>query len=285
MPIKNLPPLRDIIKEFNLSANKSLGQNFLLDSNVTAKIASLADPLENNYVIEIGPGPGGLTRALLDRGAKIIAIETDERFRPVLTNLSKAYNNNLEVIYGDALKQNYSEIASKCTTKPKIIANLPYNIATQLLLNWLVQPSWPPFYESLILMFQKEVAERITAQAGQKAYGRLSILANWRCYIKIIYNLPAAAFTPRPKVDSAIVQLIPKTKILNCNVESLEKITFATFSQRRKMLRQSLKNLGGIKLIESAKINPERRPETLTLEEFVALAKNWQKATNPRSLP
>lgn len=273
MKPENLPPLRNIIQLYNLTAKKSLGQNFLFDNNITNKIASLAGDLNGQNVIEIGPGPGGLTRALLKQGARVMAIEADERFCPALKQLQEIYTTKLEVIYGDALKQDYNKLSSAFISKPKIIANLPYNIATQLLVNWLLESSWPPFYDSLTLMFQKEVASRITAHAGQPSYGRLSILANWRCYTKIAYNLPAEAFTPKPKVDSTIVHIIPKTNPLQCNVKSLTTITFAAFSKRRKMLRQSLKDLGGTELLALAAIEPNRRPETLEIEEFVALAR------------
>lgn len=271
MSIDNLPPLRNVIERFDLQAKKSLGQNFLLDLNLTAKIARQAGMLENQPVIEIGPGPGGLTRGLLAQGATVTAIERDERCLAALEEISAHYPGQLRIIAGDALKQNFSTLFPT-GEKPKIVANLPYNIGTQLLLNWLLTEPWPPFYASMTLMFQKEVAERITAKPDTNHYGRLSILSGWRTEAKIVMDVPPQAFTPPPKVTSSVVHLVPREQPLACSADKLGKITQAAFGQRRKMLRQSLKGLGGEKLLTKADIDGTRRAETLSIDEFINLA-------------
>ncbi|MEO4044459.1 16S rRNA (adenine(1518)-N(6)/adenine(1519)-N(6))-dimethyltransferase RsmA [Hoeflea sp. CAU 1731] len=268
--IDDLPPLRDVIARHGLDARKSLGQNFLLDLNLTAKIARAAGPLEGRTVIEVGPGPGGLTRALLAEGAdRVIAIERDGRCLPALAEISNHYPGRLRVIEGDALEFRPLDL-DDC--KVKIVANLPYNIGTRLLIDWITAEPWPPYYESLTLMFQREVAQRIIAEAGASAYGRLSVLAGWRCDTRLLFDVPAQAFTPPPKVTSSIVQLHPRHKLLQCDVSALERVTQAAFGQRRKMLRQSLKALGGETLLAQTGIDPQRRAETLSVEEFCTLA-------------
>lgn len=269
---KSLPPLREVIKTFNLEAKKELGQNFLLDLNVTKKIASLAGDLKDKHVIEIGPGPGGLTRALLELGAKVTAIEKDKRCKPALNQLKEIYKDNFTIIYGNALTVNYNELAKNYETKLKIIANLPYNISTKLLTNWLLNSPWPPFYESLTLMFQKEVAERIIAKPSTKSYGRLSVLSAWRTDAKIVYNLPARAFTPPPKVDSAIVHITLKKNITAIESKNLELVTGLAFEQRRKMLRKSLSRINGEATLAKLNIDSSLRAENLTIEQFIAIA-------------
>lgn len=270
--IDNLPPLRDVIRIHDLQAKKSLGQNFLLDLNLTARIARTSGSLDDVTVIEVGPGPGGLTRALLAEGArKVIAIERDRRCLKALADIQAAYPGQLEIIEGDALTVNMAELADGPT---RITANLPYNVATPLLINWLRADPWPPFYENLTLMFQKEVAERITAQPGDKHYGRLAVLANWRCYTDLAFTVDRMNFTPPPKVQSAIVALQPRKTPLPCRIDILEKVTGAAFGQRRKMLRASLKSLTKTPetLLEAANIDGTRRAETISVEDFVALA-------------
>lgn len=270
--IDDLPPLREVIAAFGLDAKKSLGQNFLLDLNLTAKIARAAGSFDNRVVIEVGPGPGGLTRALLASGAAhVIAIERDSRCLPALQQIADHYPARLTLIEGDALRIDY---AALCGGKPaKIVANLPYNVGTALLTGWLTSP-WPPFFESLTLMFQREVADRIVATSDDPAnYGRLGVLCGWRAQSKILFDLPPGAFTPPPKVTSSVVELLPRPSPLACDLGKLEKVTAAAFGQRRKMLRQSLKALGNASaLLQSAGIDETRRPETLTVAEFVALA-------------
>jgi len=279
----SLPPLRALLSKYDLAPKKNLGQNFLLDLNLTSKIARQAGILQNCHVLEIGPGPGGLTRALLAQGAYVTAIERDERCLPILAEIGRHYPNHLHIIAADALHCDFPNIfaqhpfADKATQKLKIIANLPYNIGTELLLQWLLIEPWPPFYESMTLMFQKEVAERITAQSGDKSYGRLSVLANWRCETSIAMQLPPQAFTPPPKVSSAVVHLIPRENPLPCSAQALSRVTQAAFGQRRKMLRQSLKqlNLGAetpAKFLEELGIDPTKRAENLTVPDFIAIA-------------
>ena len=269
MSIDGLPPLREVIERHGLQAKKALGQNFLLDLNLTGKVARAAGTLEGRTIIEVGPGPGGLTRALLMHGAaKIIAVERDERCLAALAEVAERYPGWLEVISGDALKTDFAALADGPV---KIVANLPYNIGTELLVRWLITESWPPFYESLTLMFQREVAERIVAKPGSDAYGRLGILAGWRTEARIAFDVPPQAFTPPPKVTSSVVHLVPRTAPLATDVRKLGRVTEAAFGQRRKMLRQSLKSLGGEKLLEAAGIDGTRRAETLSIEEFVRL--------------
>ena len=272
MSIDGLPPLRDVIERHGLSAKKSLGQNFILDLNITAKVARAAGPLDDATVVEIGPGPGGLTRALLFSGAKrVIAIERDARCLPALAEIAEAYPGRLSVIEADALSTDIAALAGD-HGPVKIVANLPYNIGTELLVRWLTPPRWPPRWQSLTLMFQKEVAQRITAEPGRGAYGRLSVLAGWRTRSRIVFDLPPQAFTPPPKVTSSVVHLEPRAEPLPADAATLARVTEAAFGQRRKMLRQSLKSLGAERLLAATGIDGTRRAETLSVEEFVALA-------------
>jgi 16S rRNA (adenine1518-N6/adenine1519-N6)-dimethyltransferase len=266
-----LPPLREVIERHGLRAKKALGQNFLLDLNLTGKVARAAGDLSHSTVVEVGPGPGGLTRALLLAGARrVIAIERDERCLEALADISGHYPGRLEVIPGDALKADFSALAPG--EGKKIVANLPYNIGTELLVRWLTVPDWPPFYRSMTLMFQREVAQRIVAKPGSDTYGRLGVLAGWRTEAKIAFDVPPQAFTPPPKVTSSVVHLVPRQTPLPAEVKKLGRVTEAAFGQRRKMLRQSLKSLGGEALLERTGIDPTRRAETLSVEEFVNLA-------------
>ncbi|MDW6021273.1 16S rRNA (adenine(1518)-N(6)/adenine(1519)-N(6))-dimethyltransferase RsmA [Mesorhizobium sp. BAC0120] len=266
-----LPPLREVIERHGLAAKKSLGQNFLLDLNLTGKIARAAGDLTLATIIEVGPGPGGLTRALLAHGArKVVAIERDERCLDALAEIAGHYPGRLEVMAGDALKADFAALASDGPAR--IVANLPYNIGTELLVRWLSLADWPPFYMSMTLMFQREVAERIVAEPGSQAYGRLGVLAGWRTQARIAFDVPPQAFTPPPKVTSSVVNLIPRISPLNADVRVIGRVTEAAFGQRRKMLRQSLKSLGGERLLQATGIDPTRRAETLSIAEFVALA-------------
>ncbi len=267
-----LPPLRDVIERHGLAAKKSLGQNFLLDLNLTRRIARAAGKLEGCTVIEVGPGPGGLTRSLLMEGAdKVVAVERDERCLPALEEISAAYPDRLAVIAGDALTTDFEAIAAG-HDRVKIVANLPYNIGTELLVRWLTPENWPPFYESMTLMFQREVAERVTAAPGSNHYGRLGVLAGWRTRAKIAFDVPPQAFWPPPKVTSSVIHIEPNHEPLAVDAQRLQKISEAAFGQRRKMLRQSLKAFGGESYLERAGIDPTRRAETLSVEEFVKLA-------------
>ena len=271
MSIDGLPPLRDVIERHVLQAKKALGQNFLLDLNLTSKVARAAGDLTDITVIEVGPGPGGLTRALLLNGARrVVAIERDERCLEALAEVSAHYPGRLEVISGDALKTDFASLAPG--EPVRIVANLPYNIGTELLVRWLTVPQWPPFYQSLTLMFQREVAQRIVATPDDDAYGRLGVLAGWRTKARIAFDVPPQAFTPPPKVTSSVVHLVPREEPLPADVLKLGRVTEAAFGQRRKMLRQSLKSLGGEALLASTGIDPTRRAETLDVAEFVALA-------------
>lgn len=270
--IDTLPPLREVVERHGLLAKKALGQNFLFDLNLTSRIARQAGNLEGYDVIEIGPGPGGLTRAILANGAsRVIAVERDLRCLPVLAEIEEHYPDKLKIIEGDALKVDYTKFLQR---PAKIIANLPYNVATPLLIGWVLNETWPPYFESLTLMFQKEVAERICAKPRSKAYGRLSILCQWRCETRIEFEVGPKAFFPPPKVTSAIVTLVPREKPLECEVNKLERVTQAAFGQRRKMLRSSLKQLGGAALLDKVGIDGTRRAEELNVEEFVSLARN-----------
>lgn len=279
-----LPPLRDVIAEWGIDPKKSLGQNFLFDLNLTGKIARAGGDLQNVTVIEIGPGPGGLTRALLSQGAhRVIAIERDQRALPALAAISSHYNNKLEVLHDDALSCDWASHL-KPHEQCRIIANLPYNIGTALLIQWLETPLWPPRFDSLVLMFQREVAERIVASPSQpKDYGRLAVLSNWRCQTKILFDVPASAFTPPPKVTSSVVQLVPRSNPLPCSMAWLTSITAAAFGQRRKMLRQSLKSLGlnTAQLIADAGLDETARAETIPIEGFVSLANAAEKLSAP----
>jgi 16S rRNA (adenine1518-N6/adenine1519-N6)-dimethyltransferase len=270
--IDGLPPLRDVIERHGLQAKKSLGQNFLLDLNLTGKIARTAGDITQTTVVEVGPGPGGLTRALLLAGAKrVVAIERDERCLAALAEVAAHYPGRLEVVPGDALKTDFAALADSAEPV-RIVANLPYNIGTELLVRWLTVAEWPPFYQSMTLMFQREVAERIVAKPGADAYGRLGVLAGWRTEARIAFDVPPQAFTPPPKVTSSVVHLVPREAPLRAEVKKLGRVTEAAFGQRRKMLRQSLKSLGGERLLEAAGIDGTRRAETLDVEEFVRLA-------------
>lgn len=270
--IDGLPPLRDVIQRHGLDAKKSLGQNFLLDLNLTQKIARTAGPLEDCTVIEVGPGPGGLTRAILSLGAKhVIAIERDARALPALQEIADHYPGRLTVIEGDALKVDFEALVP-AGEPVRIIANLPYNVGTQLLVNWLLPKTWPPFYRSLTLMFQHEVGLRIVAAEDDDHYGRLGVLAGWRTQARLAFDVPPQAFVPPPKVTSSVVHLEPRESPLPCAAQALERVTQAAFGQRRKMLRQSLKPLGGEALLAKTGIDPQRRAETLSVEEFVTLA-------------
>lgn len=278
--IDGLPPLRDVIATHGLQARKELGQNFLLDLNLTARIARVAGKLEGFTVIEVGPGPGGLTRALLSEGAsKVIAIERDARALPALAEIAAAYPGRLEVISGDALEMDYAQLADGPT---KIVANLPYNIATPLLTNWLAATPWPPYFDSLTLMFQKEVAQRICAAPGDKSYGRLGVLAGWRTDARIAFNVDRNAFTPAPKVTSAIVHLTPKAVDKDMPVRTLEGVTKAAFGQRRKMVRQSLKALGipVEYLLDAAALKGTERAEELPVSVFLELAAAVKRHAN-----
>ena len=275
-----LPPLREVIATHNLAARKSLGQNFLLDLNLTRRIARLSGELKEATIIEIGPGPGGLTRALLMEGAKkIIAIEQDQRCLSALKDISTAYPERLEIFNEDALHFHFDTL--KLEPPVRIIANLPYNIATKLLIEWLRLSPWPSFYQSMTLMFQKEVAMRICAKHGSKAYGRLAVISQWRTRPKIVMRLPARAFVPSPKVDSAIVHLVPiKPEGLPCELHDLEAISAAAFGQRRKMLRSSLKKIckNPLELLKKARIDPTKRAEQLTITDFTRLAHEFRRA-------
>ena len=272
--IDSLPPLRQVIETYGIAAKKALGQNFLLDLNLTAKIAHQAGDLSGCDVLEIGPGPGGLTRGLLSEGARrVLAIEKDPRCIPALDEIAAAYPGRLQIIEGDALEVNPLEHLSPPI---RVAANLPYNVGTELLIRWLTPPQWPPFWESLTLMFQREVAERIVAQPGSKAYGRLALLAQWRCNAQIVLNLPPEAFTPPPKVSSAVVHLtaLPAPRY-PADPKTLERVIAMAFNQRRKMMRAACKGL--VPDLEdhliAAGIKPTDRAETLTLEQFCALAR------------
>ena len=280
--LDELPPLRAVIAEHQLSARKSLGQNFLLDLNLTAKIARQAGNLSQCDVLEIGPGPGGLTRGLLSEGARrVLAVEKDSRCIPALAQIAEAYPGRLQIIEGDALEV---DPLAHLTPPIRIAANLPYNIGTELLVRWLTPKEWPPFWESLTLMFQREVAERIVAQPGSKAYGRLAILAQWRAQARIAMSLPPGAFTPPPKVASAVVHLtaLPEPRF-PADAAVLSRVVAQAFNQRRKMLRASLKGLAPDieDVLRAAGLNPTDRAEQIPLEGFCALAREVE--TNSRA--
>jgi 16S rRNA (adenine1518-N6/adenine1519-N6)-dimethyltransferase len=277
-----LPPLRDVVAAHGLSARKALGQNFLFDLNLTRKIARAAGPLGGVVVIEVGPGPGGLTRALLSEGAeKVIAIERDARALGALAEIAAHWSGRLEIIEGDALRVAPETLIAKAHGLPiRIVANLPYNIATPLLASWLEAEPWPPFYDRLTLMFQREVAERIVASPAERAdYGRLAVLAGWRTEARILFDISPAAFTPPPKVTSSVVELIPRPSPEACDPGTLSALTQAAFGQRRKMLRQSLKGfaatrgLDPVALITAAGLAPTMRAEEVDVAGFVTLAR------------
>ncbi|ABS64947.1 dimethyladenosine transferase [Parvibaculum lavamentivorans DS-1] len=269
-----LPPLREVIARYGLAPQKSLGQNFLLDLNLTGRIARAAGVLDGYDVVEVGPGPGGLTRALLDNGARrVIAIERDRRCIAALEEISAAYPGRLVIVEGDALEV---DMKSLVTSPARIVANLPYNVGTPLLVGWLQTEPWPAWFDSLTLMFQREVAERIVAQPGGKAYGRLAVLAQWRAKAQILFDVDRRAFTPPPSVTSSVVELIPRAvPLAEANPRVLEAVVAAAFGQRRKMLRSSLRTLTphSLPLLEKAGIDPTQRAEELSVEQFCALAR------------
>ncbi|MDE2445665.1 MAG: 16S rRNA (adenine(1518)-N(6)/adenine(1519)-N(6))-dimethyltransferase RsmA [Alphaproteobacteria bacterium] len=268
-----LPPLREVIAAHGLAAKKSLGQNFLFDLNLTRRIARAAGDLRDCTVVEIGPGPGGLTRALLMEGAKrVIAVERDERTLPALAEISAAYPGRLEVISADALDVDWPKLIDGSA---KIVANLPYNVATALLLGWIGVDQWPPWFSSLTLMFQKEVAMRIVAKPGTEHYGRLSIISQWRCVATKLFDVNRSAFTPPPKITSSIVHLVPRAVCEPvCDIRALERVTAAGFGQRRKMLRSSLKAVfdDPVAVLESLGLDPQKRAEELSVADFARLA-------------
>lgn len=267
-----LPPLREVIARHGLDARKSLGQNFLFDLNLTRRIARSAAPLDASTIIEIGPGPGGLTRALLHEGArKVIAVEKDARALPALAEIAVHYPGRLEIIEADALRYDFT---AHIAGDAKIVANLPYNIATPLLTGWLTSP-WPPWFSSLTLMFQKEVAERITAAPNSKTYGRLAVLSQWCASARKLFDIDRRAFTPPPKITSSVVQLVPRQeRVPACDVGVLEKVTAAAFGQRRKMLRSSLKSLApdAVRLLDDLGIDSNLRAEQLAVADFARIA-------------
>jgi 16S rRNA (adenine1518-N6/adenine1519-N6)-dimethyltransferase len=269
-----LPPLREVIRAAGLSAKKSLGQNFLLDLNLTRRIARSAGPLEGVTVVEVGPGPGGLTRALLMEGAaKVIVIERDERCLAPLKDIAAAYPDRLEILSADARDIDYGSLP--IAGPARLVANLPYNVGTPLLVGWLKTDPWPPWFDSLVLMFQREVAERIVAASGGKDYGRLAVLSQWRTDPRILFSLPPDAFTPKPKVASAVVKLVPKENPEpSCDISVLERVTAAAFGQRRKMLRASLKQVtpDPESLLTGLGLDPKARAETLEISDFCRIA-------------
>lgn len=272
--IDSLPPLREVIAEHGLSAKKSLGQNFLLDLNLTSKIARQAGDLTQCDVLEIGPGPGGLTRGLLHEGARrVLAIERDQRLTPALEQIKDHYDGRLDVIFGDALEV---DVTQHLQGPVKVVANLPYNVGTELLVRWLTPENWPPYWDSLTLMFQKEVAQRIVAQPKTKAYGRLALLAQWRCDAKMVMEISPQAFTPPPKVTSAVVHIERLSEPrFPADAKVLERVVATAFNQRRKMLRASLKSLSPNieEILNSVGIIPTQRAEEINLEQFCALAR------------
>ena len=283
-PLDDLPPLRDVIRRHGLAAKKSLGQNFLLDLNLTGRIARAAGPLDGVTVIEIGPGPGGLTRALLALGArKVLAIERDDRAIAALEEVAQRCPGRLTVIAGDALEFDPKPHLAEGDGPVRVVANLPYNISTALLIAWVTAEPWPPWYDRLVLMFQREVAERIVAAPGSKTYGRLSVLAGWRTQAKILFDIHPSAFVPPPKVTSSLVEFVPRATPLPCERRLLERVTEAAFGQRRKMLRQSLKSLGTnpLPLIDAAGLDPTARAEDISVAGFVALARAFEAAKMP----
>jgi 16S rRNA (adenine1518-N6/adenine1519-N6)-dimethyltransferase len=269
-----LPPLREVIRKSGLTAKKSLGQNFLLDLNLTRRIARAAGPLEGVTVVEVGPGPGGLTRALLMEGAgKVIAIERDERCLAALEEIAAAYPGRLDIVGGDAREIDYASLP--LAQPARLVANLPYSVGTPLLIGWLKTDPWPPWFDRLVLMFQREVADRIVAAPGGKDYGRLAVLAQWRTKPRILFSLPPDAFTPKPKVASAVVEFVPRERPEPaCDVSRLERVTAAAFGQRRKMLRSSLRQLtpDAETLLEELGLDPKARAEELQIADFCRIA-------------
>jgi 16S rRNA (adenine1518-N6/adenine1519-N6)-dimethyltransferase len=278
--IDDLPPLRDVVREHGLLARKSLGQNFLFDLNLTSRIARSAGPLEGTTVVEVGPGPGGLTRAILAAGARrVIAIERDARCLPALAEIAAHYPGRLAVVEADALAFDPRPLIGEAPAR--IISNLPYNVGTTLLTGWLTAEAWPPWWLSLTLMFQREVAERIVADESRpKDYGRLGVLCGWRTQARILFDVPPSAFVPPPKITSSVVHLTPRTEPLPCRVRALEAVTRAAFGQRRKMLRQSLKSLTPDpgRIIAAAGLDETVRAEDVPVDGYVALANAWDAA-------
>ncbi len=279
----DLPPLRDVIARHGLAASKALGQNFLLDGQLLDRIAAIPGSLQDADVYEVGPGPGGLTRALLRAGARVTAVERDARCLPALAELSAAFPGKLKIIEGDALAMDLADLLPE---GGHIASNLPYNVGTALLVHWLTGEAWPPRWRSLTLMFQREVADRIVAQPGSSAYGRLSVLGQWRSMAKLALPVHRSAFTPPPKVMSAVVHITPIPPPDGVKASMMERLTAAAFGQRRKMLRQSLKGLpGAIAALEMVGISSERRAETLSVEEFVAVGRVLSSAGFESSEP
>jgi 16S rRNA (adenine1518-N6/adenine1519-N6)-dimethyltransferase len=278
--IDDLPPLREVIRRHGLKAKKSLGQNFILDFNLISRIARAAGPLSGIDVIEIGPGPGGLTRALLAQGARrVIAIERDERALGAIREIAERYPGRVEIVCADALQVDARRLLNNAPAR--VVANLPYNIASILLIGWLTTEPWPPWYDQLVLMFQREVAERVVAHPGGKAYGRLAVLSAWRTERRILFDIPPQAFVPVPKVTSSLVRLVPRTKPLDCDPQALQQLTQAAFGQRRKMLRHSLRSLSSDPhaLLAAASVEPTARAEDIPVEGFVALARAFRGLT------
>ena len=268
--LSDLPPLREVISRHGLAASKALGQNFLLDPQLLDRIARVAGDLTGQRVYEVGPGPGGLTRALLRAGAEVVAVERDRRCLPALAELAEAADGRLRVIEGDAMA---IDAAAEAGDGAHIVANLPYNVGTALLVRWLEPDKWPPWWASLSLMFQKEVAERIVAKPGSDHFGRLSVLAQWRCQATLALGVHRSAFVPPPKVMSAVVHILPRAMPAGVDPATLSALTAAAFGQRRKMLRQSLKGVpGALDALSTLGIASDRRPETLSVDEFVAVA-------------
>jgi 16S rRNA (adenine1518-N6/adenine1519-N6)-dimethyltransferase len=282
-PADPLPPLREVIAAHGLAAKRSLGQNFLLDLNLTRRIARAAGPLTDATIYEVGPGPGGLTRALLAEGAqRVIAVERDHRCLPALAEIASVYPGRLEIVSADALAIDENALfRERNVTGPiRVAANLPYNVGTALLVKWLCADTWPPFWQSLTLMFQREVADRLASVPGTKEFGRLSVLAQWRAKARILFEVDPRAFTPPPKIKSAVVRIEPLLEpVAPAVLSDLEAVTAAAFGQRRKMLRQSLKQLvpDAEALLGMAAIDPQERPERLSVEQFAALARAWRK--------
>ncbi len=278
----NLPPLREVIDQYGLRAKKSLGQNFLTDLNLTGKIARSAGNIENSVIYEVGPGPGALTRGLLENGAAhVVAVEMDSRCIDALSDISSAYNGRLTVHEGDALSVNEQQLIGDTNGRDiHVVANLPYNVGTALLVKWMTETEWKPWFKSLTLMFQKEVGERIIAKPKTKAYGRLSVLCQYRAKAKILFDIPRQAFIPPPKVTSCIVQIIPHEEPLAApKQQTLERVVSAAFNQRRKMLRASLKGLGmdPVPILTSTGIKETARAEELSVEDFCRLALEYEK--------
>jgi 16S rRNA (adenine1518-N6/adenine1519-N6)-dimethyltransferase len=270
-------PLRDVIARHGLQATKALGQNFILDRQLLARIAAIPGPLAGSTVYEVGPGPGGLTRALLDAGANVVAVERDKRCLPALAELETAFSGKLRIIDGDALLM---DECAEAGDGAHIVANLPYNVGTALLLRWLGGESWPPWWRSLTLMFQREVAERIVAAPESEHYGRLSVATQWRCEARIAMTVHRSAFVPPPKVASAVVHIVPAEMPTGVRPAIIEQVTAAAFGQRRKMLRQSLKSLpGALEALEVLGIDPQRRAETLSVADYVGLARELSSSS------